>query len=88
MKFLDNINSTVKEDLQQTIKRDSKLSIAASCFSMYAFEVLKSELEKVTELRFIFTSPTFTAERHRKTNGSFTYPVLVVNGICTVRSLN
>lgn len=76
MKFLDNINSTVKEDLQQTIKRDSKLSIAASCFSMYAFEVLKSELEKVSELRFIFTSPTFTAEKAQKDKREFYIPRL------------
>ena len=66
MKFFDNIKDTVKEDLQQTIKQDSKLSIAASCFSIYAFEVLKKELEMVSKLRFLFTSPTFTAEKTQK----------------------
>jgi hypothetical protein len=28
---------------------------------MYAFEALQAELEKIDELQFIFTSPTFTA---------------------------
>ena len=39
-----------------------RLKVAASCFSMYAFEALKAELEQVDELHFIFTSPTFMAE--------------------------
>ncbi len=76
MKFLDNVKNTVKEDLQQTIQQDSKLSIAASCFSMYAYEVLKNELEKVSELRFIFTSPTFTAEKAQKDKREFYIPRL------------
>lgn len=76
MRFFDNINDTVKNDLQQTIKQDSKLSIAASCFSIYAYEVLKNELEKVSELRFLFTSPTFTAEKTQKDKREFYIPRL------------
>ena len=76
MKFFDNVKDTVKDDLQQTIKQDSKLSIAASCFSIYAFEVLKNELEKVSELRFLFTSPTFTAEKTQKDKREFYIPRL------------
>jgi len=76
MKFFDNVKDTVKDDLQQTIKQDSKLSIAASCFSIYAFEVLKKELEKVSELRFLFTSPTFTAEKTQKDKREFYIPRL------------
>lgn len=76
MRFFDNIKDTVKDDLQQTIKQDSKLSIAASCFSIYAFEVLKNELEKVSELRFLFTSPTFTAEKTQKDKREFYIPRL------------
>jgi len=37
----------------------AKLKIAASCFSIYAFEALKRELEKIESLEFIFTAPTF-----------------------------
>ncbi len=41
------------------LKPDTKLKIAASCFSIYAFEALKKELSKIDSLEFIFTSPTF-----------------------------
>ena len=59
MNILDNVNNTLREDLFATIKRDSKVSIAAACFSIYAYQALKEELEGIEELRFIFTSPTF-----------------------------
>ncbi len=61
MELIDNINRLLGDDLKQTIKPGARLKIAASCFSMYAFEALKAELEKVEELNFIFTSPTFVA---------------------------
>ncbi len=38
-------------------KKDSKLSIAAACFSIYAFKELKAQLTAIDKLRFIFTSP-------------------------------
>lgn len=59
MQILDNINSFWGDDLKQTLKPGTKLKIAASCFSIYAYEALKSELEKIDSLEFIFTSPTF-----------------------------
>lgn len=59
MELIDNINRLLGDDLKKTIKPQARLKIAASCFSMYAFEALKSELEKIDELSFIFTSPTF-----------------------------
>ena len=61
MELIDNINRLLGDDLKQTIKPGARLKIAASCFSMYAFEALKAELEKIDELNFIFTSPTFVA---------------------------
>jgi SNF2 family DNA or RNA helicase len=61
MELIDNINRLLGDDLKQTLQPRARLKIAASCFSMYAFEALKEELEKVDELQFIFTSPTFTA---------------------------
>ena len=36
MQIIDNINTTVKGDLQSAIHKGSKLSIAAACFSIYA----------------------------------------------------
>ena len=61
MELIDNINRLLGDDLKQTLKPGARLKVAASCFSMYAFEALKTELEKIDELQFIFTSPTFTA---------------------------
>ena len=62
MELLDNINSLLGDDLKGTLKPASRLKVAASCFSMYAFEALKTELEKIDSLQFIFTAPTFTAD--------------------------
>jgi len=59
MELIDNINTLLGDNLKQSILPSSKLRIAASCFSIYAFEALKEELESVESLRFIFTSPTF-----------------------------
>ena len=44
MKLIDNVNTRLGDDLKETIRKDSKLSIAASTFSIYAFEALKKEL--------------------------------------------
>jgi SNF2 family DNA or RNA helicase len=59
MQILDNINNLWGDDLKQTLKPGTKLRIAASCFSIYAFEALKKELEKIDSLEFIFTAPAF-----------------------------
>ncbi len=59
MEILDNVNRLLGDDLKETVSPASKLKIAASCFSIYAFEALKDELENIDSLEFIFTSPTF-----------------------------
>jgi superfamily II DNA or RNA helicase len=59
MQIIDNINDLFGEDLKSTLKSGAKLKVAASCFSIYAFEALKYELEDIESLEFIFTSPTF-----------------------------
>lgn len=59
MEIIDNINALWGDDLKKTIIKGTRLKIAASCFSIYAFEALKKELEKIESLEFIFTSPTF-----------------------------
>lgn len=69
MQIIDNINHIVKNDLQESIRTGSKLSIAAACFSIYAYQELKKQLESIDELRFIFTSPTFVTEKHLSTAG-------------------
>ncbi len=61
--IIDNVNSTLKNDLERTIKKHEKISVAAGCFSMYAWQELKKRLDEISELRFIFTEPTFIAEK-------------------------
>lgn len=76
MKILDNVTDIVRDDLKRTIERGSKVSIAAACFSMYAYKELKSQLERVDEFRFIFTSPTFIREKVEKQKREFYIPRL------------
>ena len=55
MRMFDNINEFVKDDLKKEIRPGSKVSIAAACFSIYAYRELRAQLEQIEELRFIFT---------------------------------
>lgn len=57
--MIDNISKLLGDDLKRSIIPDSKLFIAASTFSIYAYEALKAELEAIDSLQFIFTKPTF-----------------------------
>lgn len=80
MKQIDNVNELLRDDLKTTIKKGSKISIAAAYFSIYAFRELKKELNQIDELRFIFTSPTFLREEgkqgQKKTEREFYIPKL------------
>lgn len=74
MRFFDNVTNIVRDDMTGTIIRGSRVSIAAACFSMYAYNELKTQLEGVDELRFIFTSPTFVTEKESKQKREFYIP--------------
>lgn len=74
MKLITNIDWTVLDDLKETIKKGSKISIAAGCFSIYAYQALKKELEFIDQMRFIFTSPTFVKEKAPKEKREFYIP--------------
>lgn len=76
MELINNVSKTLKDDLSVEIKNGSKLSIAAACFSIYAFQELKNELTNIDELRFIFTSPTFVTEKAKKEKREFYIPRL------------
>ena len=76
MEVINNTSKTLRDDLSVEIKEGSKLSIAAACFSIYAFQELKKELQGIDELRFIFTSPTFVAEKTKKEKREFYIPRL------------
>ncbi len=62
MRILDNINDLWGDDLKSELHKGSRIRIAASCFSIYAYEALRTELEKVDCLEFIFTSSAFTPD--------------------------
>ncbi len=74
LEIINNINKTLKEDLTEEIHKGSKVSVAAACFSIYAFAELKKQLKNVDELRFIFTSPTFIKEKARREKREFYIP--------------
>ncbi|MBQ9778888.1 MAG: DEAD/DEAH box helicase family protein, partial [Clostridia bacterium] len=74
MELIDNRSKKLKDDLSSALKSGSKVSIAAACFSIYAFQELKKELSAVDELRFIFTSPSFTTEKAPKEKREFYIP--------------
>lgn len=76
MEILDNVNKTVKDDLEKTVSKGDKVSIAAACFSIYAYETLKEQLDSVEELRFVFTSPTFLQEKAPREKREFYIPQL------------
>ena len=76
MELIDNKSKTLKDDLVAELKKGGKVSIAASCFSIYAFEELKAQLKDINELRFIFTSPTFVTDKVNKQQREFYIPRL------------
>lgn len=76
VKVFDNITEIARDDMASTIEKGSKVSIAATCFSMYAYKELKKQLESVEEFRFIFTSPTFVTEKAEKQKREFYIPRL------------
>lgn len=76
VKIFDNINDIVRDDMISTINKGSKISIAAACFSIYAYKELKKQLEQIDECRFIFTAPTFIKEKTEKQKREFYIPRL------------
>ena len=80
MKLINNTTDLLGDDIKSQLRSGSKLKIAASCFSIYAYEALKNELARVASLEFIFTEPTFVPAQHsdklRKERREFEIPKL------------
>lgn len=76
MEVFNNVTRIVKDDLVQVITPGSRISVAAACFSIYAYQELKSQLGTIDSFRFIFTSPTFVAEKAPKEKREFYIPRL------------
>lgn len=49
----------VGDVLKESLHVDSKLTVAAAYFTLFAFWELKKELSDIEEFRFLFTQPTF-----------------------------
>lgn len=81
--FFDNKMRVVKDELIERIDRGDRVSVAASVFSMYAYQELCEQLESIEEFRFIFTAQAFTNERPPKEKREFYIPRLVrEQGLC------
>ena len=76
MKIIDNVQELLKDDLAEVMQKNSKVAIAASYFSIYAYQELKAQLKNIDELKFIFTSPSFTTEKAKKEKREFYIPQL------------
>jgi hypothetical protein len=76
VEVFNNTTKIIKDDLVQVIKPGSRVSIAAACFSIYAYRELKAQLQKIDSMRFIFTSPTFVTEKSPKEKREFYIPRL------------
>lgn len=59
-KILDNRQyGKVGDELKKVIKSGSKISVISAYFTIFAYNELKKELNKIDKLRFLFTEPTF-----------------------------
>ncbi len=74
MKIIDNISVLLQDDLKANIQSKDKVSVAAACFSIYAYQALKKELDNTAEFCFLFTSPTFNKEKQEKEQREFYIP--------------
>ena len=81
--FFDNRTRIVKDELVRAIATHDRVAIAASVFSMYAYQELAEQLQGIDELRFIFTSQAFTRERPKREQREFYIPRLArEQGLC------
>ena len=61
-KFIDNKTYKMVDEIKEYSKKNSKISMISSSFTLFAFEKLKKELSKIDEFRFVFTEPTFVSK--------------------------
>src|SRR3990167_5489679 len=52
-------HGTVGDFLKQSINQNSDISIVSAYFTIYAYHRLKSNLDNINQLRFLFGEPTF-----------------------------
>lgn len=59
-------DDTVANELKLNLDKNSKLSIIAAYFTIYAFDELKEQLKTVEKMRFVYTEPTFIQNENDK----------------------
>ena len=74
MEIIDNISKRLGDDLQDTLRKGSRVDIISPTFSIYAYEALRRELRGVAEVRFVFSSPTLVEESLRRHRPKFYIP--------------
>ena len=74
--LFDNVKNKVIDDLRENIKENSSINIVAASFSIYAYKILKEELDKIKEFNFIFSNKVFTKEIIPKEAREFYIPRL------------
>jgi len=65
-KILDNKTNFVYTELEENIKKGSKLSVISAYFSMYAYFSLRKEFNKIDKMRFIYAQPTFLKNHNKE----------------------
>jgi len=74
----NNKTEKVGDDLKISIEKGSKINVAAGLFSIYGYESLKNELNKIEKLRFIFTDPTFIEnDKNNRENKQFKIDAII-----------
>lgn len=80
MAIIENLDNKTQgklvDKLKENIKAGTKLSIISAYFTIYAYENLKKELNKIEKLRLLFSEPTFVTNkkdinREFKLSGSY-----------------
>lgn len=83
MKTINNRTERLGDELQATLRKGSRIAVAAETFSIYAYERLKKQLEAAESFRFIFTSQTFVEEKTPREQREFYIPRLArEKGVC------
>lgn len=59
-KIIDNRHNLLGDDLAVELKKGSKVRIAASCFTLFAYNELREQFADISELKVFFTQPTYT----------------------------
>ncbi len=58
-KSIDNKRERVIDELKNALRKGSNISVISAYFTIYAYESLKKEMSRISNMRFLFKEPTF-----------------------------